>query len=806
MAGACRAGEAVVCAGSTDCLASGTCNPASGQCVATAAEEGLACAGGTCAAGACRSSAPREVSARVDASLGAELVVSDGLGNTITLIIPGWALQRATWVTLRGLAAGASELSSSVGPGIELEPAGLELARPGRLRVRFAAPRSHPERAAFVRTSLGGPPALVGAQSGGPDGAETNLIRLGRHELVDVAAALLAGEFSWPPAAPAAAGALLDLAFGAETLAAIAFAEPCAGAPGCHLATPAVYRSQARQYLESATTSLVAMGVPADPDLFLRDLYSAESLAAALGAPDTTLAGVKGAVGGSDAATGGLAGRRFAAEAAYCAPAACAVGCNECPDVGAWAVRWLHAYGGTGSWDEVNPGYWTSNVTGSYSRSHDGFARVHAGSGFMSDISLVGSQRSSRHEEGNYVVPPTCTASAGWTSDQSLACTFSEAKGLAEALSAAFGGALPLVSHLADPFHLAVTDYGFGSCHQETHAQGTFCSSSCGMNEFYPPETACSPFEVHQAPPPVEMGFGPSVPGLTATPMLPTGPEGLAYAKSEPYFGFIDPGGTVPASGVWQVEAAWEGPPPRKRCGPCALATECTTAQVCNPRTGACEGGDPRPGPCHSDDRCAAYSCQAGACVLGRVKTCPGTDSCNAAFCDPASGACLREPLPAGVPCDDRNSCTSPDTCDGDGGCVGRPVARGVPCTSASVCNVCNGAGACERLTQRTLDFTCQGLIEATLSRCQPNGNTWRVDAVRSNADGSTTNMVACAATGGVVVEANAPGAAGCSNAGGSGCSGAVRSESAASDVQCASVRDPTQGQCEAICTACAKP
>src|SRR5690606_27996162 len=45
-------------------------------------------------------------------------------------------------------------------------------------------------------------------------------------------------------------------------------------------------------------------------------------------------------------------------------------------------------------------------------------------------------------------------------------------------------------------------------------------------------------------------------------------------------------------------------------------------------------------------------------------------DQCNAAYCDPLLGRCVKTAAPHGTPCDDGNGCTLTDSCS-NGACVG---------------------------------------------------------------------------------------------------------------------------------------
>jgi cysteine-rich repeat protein len=102
----------------------------------------------------------------------------------------------------------------------------------------------------------------------------------------------------------------------------------------------------------------------------------------------------------------------------------------------------------------------------------------------------------------------------------------------------------------------------------------------------------------------------------------------------------------------------------------------------------ACDDGD----LCTQSDSCDG----SGSCVGANPVVCaPADGQCQTApTCDPASGACVSDPAPAGSPCDDGDLCTQSDTCDGSGSCVG---ADPVVCASGS--GQCAAAGACDPAT-----------------------------------------------------------------------------------------------------------
>jgi hypothetical protein len=108
----------------------------------------------------------------------------------------------------------------------------------------------------------------------------------------------------------------------------------------------------------------------------------------------------------------------------------------------------------------------------------------------------------------------------------------------------------------------------------------------------------------------------------------------------------------------------------------CSSASgQCGTAGSCDPATGACVGGPAPAGtPCDDGNLCTqSDTCDgSGSCVGADPVVCTdsGSGQCgSAATCDPATGACVGNPVPNGTPCDDGDTCTVGDSCQG-GACT----------------------------------------------------------------------------------------------------------------------------------------
>ncbi|MBI5607274.1 MAG: lamin tail domain-containing protein [Deltaproteobacteria bacterium] len=185
----------------------------------------------------------------------------------------------------------------------------------------------------------------------------------------------------------------------------------------------------------------------------------------------------------------------------------------------------------------------------------------------------------------------------------------------------------------------------------------------------------------------------------------------------------------------------------------CDDGNPCTTADACV--GGACTGTVKASCSCTTGADCAQFEdgnacngtlkCSKGTCTvdLASVVQCADAGPCVAQACDPSTGKCAGQNLPAGTPCsdgsqctygdvcsavgtcmggtklecDDKNPCTS-DSCDGKFGCIhgyldGAACSDGNPCTLKDKCKAgkCQpGADQCEC----TADSDCQAKVAAS--------------------------------------------------------------------------------------------
>jgi RHS repeat-associated protein len=121
---------------------------------------------------------------------------------------------------------------------------------------------------------------------------------------------------------------------------------------------------------------------------------------------------------------------------------------------------------------------------------------------------------------------------------------------------------------------------------------------------------------------------------------------------------------------------------------PCEAAGPCQTAGACEPTTGTCKPvAKPDGESCNDGNACTqADRCLAGACQPGSPMLCGSADPCQAAgVCEPSTGACsVGAPKPDGASCDDGSLCNGRETCSA-GACI---TATPPAIDDADVCTV----------------------------------------------------------------------------------------------------------------------
>ena len=171
----------------------------------------------------------------------------------------------------------------------------------------------------------------------------------------------------------------------------------------------------------------------------------------------------------------------------------------------------------------------------------------------------------------------------------------------------------------------------------------------------------------------------------------------------------------------------------------CDDGIQCTS-ELCDPllgcqvepQDGACEDGDPcssdtcdpslgcvhgdAVGPCHDENPCTVGdTCVGGECVPGSPLSCAAPGDCQVGACDPQTGECVYQPLPAGTACSDGDACTSPDECKGSA-CASGPAPS---CDDSVGCTVdsCDPALGCVHDGD---DGSCDDGNACTLDTCVP--------------------------------------------------------------------------------------
>jgi MYXO-CTERM domain-containing protein len=139
--------------------------------------------------------------------------------------------------------------------------------------------------------------------------------------------------------------------------------------------------------------------------------------------------------------------------------------------------------------------------------------------------------------------------------------------------------------------------------------------------------------------------------------------------------------GSACESGFCVDGVCCNGPCEGDGCHACSVAAGAATGGICETLTGACDDGS----LCTVDDACVDGSCRGSQLI------CPAPDQCHlASSCDPASGRCLPgSPKPDGAACDDGDPCTSADACQ-NGVCRGASAS----CPEPGECHL---AGSCEQ-------------------------------------------------------------------------------------------------------------
>jgi formylglycine-generating enzyme required for sulfatase activity len=197
------------------------------------------------------------------------------------------------------------------------------------------------------------------------------------------------------------------------------------------------------------------------------------------------------------------------------------------------------------------------------------------------------------------------------------------------------------------------------------------------------------------------------------------------------------------------------------------------TIDACQPKQGcvfqadplACEDGDPcTTHLCDVDNGCVTGvatdvkcddgnacttgdQCTVQGCAGGKQVVCEAGPECQAAACEPATGACVLLPAQDGAQCDDGNPCSPDDTCQ-----AGVCVSGANPCDDGNGCtlDVCAPDGSCSPQFQ---DVACN----ADGSVCTENDHcfegTCKAGSPKGCDDKNPCTIDSCASAKGCVAE-----------------------------------------------------
>ena len=163
----------------------------------------------------------------------------------------------------------------------------------------------------------------------------------------------------------------------------------------------------------------------------------------------------------------------------------------------------------------------------------------------------------------------------------------------------------------------------------------------------------------------------------------------------------------------------------------CTTNAQCNDANVCTDdtcgtdhtcshtnNTSSCNDGD----PCTVGD-----ACSGGSCASGTDKDCSALDGqCVEGVCDPGSGNCEANNLPAATACSDDDPCTDPDLCNGAGVCApGSDICgecdTNAQCSDSDICttDACT-SNACEHTPVASLSCYTGPAGTEGVGTCQP--------------------------------------------------------------------------------------
>eukprot|EP01060_Flectonema_neradi_P009436 TRINITY_DN1671_c2_g3_i1.p1 TRINITY_DN1671_c2_g3~~TRINITY_DN1671_c2_g3_i1.p1 ORF type:complete len:6512 (+),score=1571.45 TRINITY_DN1671_c2_g3_i1:146-19681(+) len=149
----------------------------------------------------------------------------------------------------------------------------------------------------------------------------------------------------------------------------------------------------------------------------------------------------------------------------------------------------------------------------------------------------------------------------------------------------------------------------------------------------------------------------------------------------------------------------------------CSVQNQCRVVGHCDPTTGLCSEGLPKPDgtPCDDGDlKTLNDRCMGGVCSGKQICdtiTCPSNDQCHeAGSCNPGTGLCEYPARADGTACNDGNFETSGDHCEA-AACVGSLTCGTTTCQSLNpqcMTSICNG-NVCQEIAKPDETFCNDG-------------------------------------------------------------------------------------------------
>jgi hypothetical protein len=151
------------------------------------------------------------------------------------------------------------------------------------------------------------------------------------------------------------------------------------------------------------------------------------------------------------------------------------------------------------------------------------------------------------------------------------------------------------------------------------------------------------------------------------------------------------------------------------------------------------------PGPCANDCKLFGTSCNDnnlcttdtcnpdGTCANTQAVDCTNTNPCiQSSQCDPATGACVDTPSPAGTACTGSDVCST-YSCDGSGNCVG-----------TSIPNCCETDAQCDDSNPCTTDTCTANACTHTAVACSAPDDPCEIAACSSTDGTCSTAPITC--------------------------------------------------------------